>query len=269
MIHTDQQSLVHLNEQRLHTPWQQKVFTKLLGLNYKIVYKRGIDNSAADALSRKPPTDQLLAVSTSTPQWLDEIVASYHSDPKATELLTKLVVSVVHDKYFFLVNGLIRYKDKIWLGSSVELQSKVFHALHSSAVGGHSGAPATYHRIKQLFFWPNMKSNILHWVQSCKNFQQAKPDRAKYPGMLQPLPVPNSAWAIISMDFIEGLPQSGSANAILVVIDKFSKFSHFISLRHPFTAASVAKLFLDHVYRLHGLPQVIVTDRDHIFTRQF
>jgi hypothetical protein len=71
------------------------------------------------------------------------------------------------------------------------------------------------------------------------------------------------------MDFIEGLPQSGTANAILVVIDKFSKFSHFIPLRHPFTATSVAKLFLDHVYRLHGLPQVIVTDRDRIFTSHF
>jgi hypothetical protein len=71
------------------------------------------------------------------------------------------------------------------------------------------------------------------------------------------------------MDFIEGLPQSGTANAILVVIDKFSKFSHFIPLRHPFTATSVAKLFLDHVYQLHGLPQVIVTDRDRIFTHHF
>jgi hypothetical protein len=84
------------------------VFTKLLGLNYKIVYKRGIDNSAADALSRKPPTDQLIAISASTPQWLDEIVASYQSDPKASDLLTKLAMSGVQDPYFTLVNGLIQ-----------------------------------------------------------------------------------------------------------------------------------------------------------------
>ena len=107
-----------------------------------------------------------------------------------------------------------------------------------------------------------MKSDITQWVQSCRICQQAKLDRAKYPGLLQPLPVPTSAWTVISMDFVEGLPQSGTANAILVVIDKFSKFGHFIALRHPFTAATVAKLFLDNVYRLHGLPQAIVSDRD-------
>jgi hypothetical protein len=71
------------------------------------------------------------------------------------------------------------------------------------------------------------------------------------------------------MDFIEGLPQSGSFNAILVVVDKFSKFSHFLPLRHPFTAASIAKVFVDQVYRLHGLPRAIMSDRDHIFTSHF
>lgn len=68
------------------------------------------------------------------------------------------------------------------------------------------------------------------------------------------------------MDFIEGLPLSGSANAILVVVDKYTKFAHFVSLRHPFTAASVARLFMDHIYRLHGLPKSIISDRDRIFT---
>lgn len=66
-IYTDQRSLVHLNEQRLHTPWQQKVFTRLLGLQYKIVYKQGSDNRVADALSRQSSSDQVLAISSCTP----------------------------------------------------------------------------------------------------------------------------------------------------------------------------------------------------------
>jgi len=71
------------------------------------------------------------------------------------------------------------------------------------------------------------------------------------------------------MDFVEGLPQSASANAILVVVDKFSKFSHFIPLRHPFTATSVARPFMDNVYRLHGMPSAIISDRDRVFTSTF
>lgn len=68
------------------------------------------------------------------------------------------------------------------------------------------------------------------------------------------------------MDFVEGLPRSGSSNAILVVVDRYSKFAHFIALHHPFTAFSVARLFMDNVYKLHGMPQAIVPDRDRVFT---
>jgi hypothetical protein len=71
---------------------------------------------------------------------------------------------------------------------------------------------------------------------------------------------------MVSMDFVEGLPRSGHYNCILVVVDKFSKFSHFIPLRDPFTALYVAKAFLDNVYKLHGMPASIVSDRDRVFT---
>jgi len=71
---------------------------------------------------------------------------------------------------------------------------------------------------------------------------------------------------MVSLDFVEGLPRSGNSDTILVVVDKYSKFAHFIPLRHPFTALSVAKAFLDHVYKLHGLPSSLVSDRDRVFT---
>jgi hypothetical protein len=72
VIFTNQRSLTHLSDQRLHTYWQQKMFTKLIGLQYKIVYKRGSDNRAVDALSRHPaPSAQLLAI------WLHKIQKGY------------------------------------------------------------------------------------------------------------------------------------------------------------------------------------------------
>lgn len=81
--------------------------------------------------------------------------------------------------------------------------------------------------------------------------------------------MPEGAWQTVSMDFIEGLPLSGGKNCIMVVVDKFSKYSHFLPFKHPFTAAVVAKVFMQQIYRLHGLPLAIISDRDRIFTSQF
>jgi hypothetical protein len=91
----------------------------------------------------------------------------------------------------------------------------------------------------------------------------------KYPGLLAPLRVPKGAWQVISMDFIEGQPLSGSATCILVIVHKFSKYNHFIPLHHHFTAAVVAQAFLHNVYKLHGLPTTIISDRHRVFTNQF
>lgn len=149
-------------------------------------------------------------------------------------------------------------------GSNPELQHKVVQACHSSALGCHSGIPVTYMRIKKMFAWKGLKSDVDNLVKSCVTCQQAKPDITKLPGLLQPLPVPSSASQVISLDFVEGLPQSGNFNCILVVVDSFTKYGHFIPLNHPFTAASVAKAFLDHVYQLHGfLPLLYLTEIEY------
>lgn len=88
----------------------------------------------------------------------------------------------------------------------------------------------------------------------------------KVPGLLQPLSIPTQAWQSVSLDFIEGLPKSGSYDVILVVIDRFSKCAHFVPLAHPYTAMQVAQTYMNNIYRLHGLPNSIVFDRDRVFT---
>jgi transposase InsO family protein len=127
----------------------------------------------------------------------------------------------------------------------------------------------TYRRLKQLFAWSGMKAAVQTFVAAYAICQQSKPDKSKLPGLLQPLPVPDRAWAVVSMDFIEALPLSAGYTCILVVVDLFSKYAHFVPLKHPFTAATVAQSFLSNVYKLHGLPQAIVSDRDKVFTSAF
>lgn len=71
------------------------------------------------------------------------------------------------------------------------------------------------------------------------------------------------------MDFVEGFPKVHGKSAILTVVDRFSKYTHFLALAHPYTASSVARIFFDEVVRLHGMPSSIVSDRDPIFTSNF
>ena len=152
------------------------------------------------------------------------------------------------------------------MGCNELAQQHILQALHSSGVGGHSGIRATYERVKKLFAWPRMKHSVQVFVSGCTVCQQAKVEHVKSPGLLQPLPVPTKPWEMISLDFVEGLPKSHGCDVILVVVDRFTKYGHFLPMSHPFTALQVAQLFINNIYRLHGLPQVIVSDRDRIFT---
>lgn len=152
------------------------------------------------------------------------------------------------------------------IGNDSIVQLQLLTSFHCSAWGGHSGFPVTYRRLKQHFAWRGMKTSVKSFVQSCVICQQSKIDRTKLPGLLQPLPVPSSAWQSVSLDFVEGLPRSARFNCILVIVDSLTKYAHFIPLSHPFTALTVARAFFSEIYCHHGLPQSIISDRDRVFT---
>ncbi|KAL8143073.1 hypothetical protein V2J09_016105 [Rumex salicifolius] len=124
----------------------------------------------------------------------------------------------------------------------------------------------TYQRLKVLFFWPYMKKDVGVFIQSCDSCQCNKSEHVRSSSLLQPLPLPSTAWSCISLDFIEALPKSKGYDTILVVVDRLSKYAHFIPLKHPFTAITIAAAFMDNVFKLHGLPLSIVSDRDKIFS---
>jgi hypothetical protein len=110
-IYIDQKSQIHLNEQRLHTSWQQKVFTKLLNLNYRIIYKKGSDNTAADALSRRSSdVASCHALSVSQRKWLDMVSASYDQDEFTQDVIAKLALYSEVVLHFSWNSGLLRYK---------------------------------------------------------------------------------------------------------------------------------------------------------------
>lgn len=136
-------------------------------------------------------------------------------------------------------------------------------------MGGHSGRDVTHQRVKNIFYWKGMIKDIQQYIRSCSVCQQCKYDTSAYPGLLNPLPIPDSIWSDISMDFIDGLPMSFGKSVIFVVVDRLSKAAHFMDLSHPYSASSVAQAFLDNIFKLHGFPQSITSDRDAVFLSDF
>jgi hypothetical protein len=242
---------------------------RMMGLQFKILYKQGKENIAADALSRVGHMMAIQAVSSIQPAWIQEVLNSYTTDSNAQQLLQQLAISSPDQQGYHLQQGLIWHQGKIWIGHNSALQTKIIAACHSSALGGHSDIAVTYARLKNHFSWKGMKMDMENFVKQCTVYQHVKHSLQHLMGLLQPLPIPTGMWQDLTMDFIEGLPKSDGYNVILVVVDRLTKYAHFIAIKHPYTAASIAQIFLDNIVKLHGLPASIVTDRDTIFVSKF
>jgi hypothetical protein len=274
-VKTDQQALKFLLEQRVGTVSQQRWLSKLLGYDFVIEYKRGKENRVADALSRQHDVSlvaedfSLSLISFPTPAWIPELQASYQHDPQTSSILEALQNGLSAPPGYSLQQGLLLYKGRLWIVKGSSFQFQLLDYIHANPSFGHSGFHKTVHRAKRDFYWKGMRKDIKKLVRECDICQVNKPETIHPAGLLQPLPIPSRPWADISMDFIEGLPPSHGSTVILVVVDRFSKYGHFLPLAHPYTASTVAQLFLSNIFKLHGMPQTIVSDRDPIFTSTF
>ena len=171
--------------------------------------------------------------------------------------------------HYVVRHGKLFFKGRLVPPRTSSLIPTILHTFHDSVIGGHSGQLQTYKRIATELFWEGMKSDIKSYIDQCPVCQQNKIQALSPAGLLQPLPIPNRIWEDISMDSIEGLPRSKGFDTILVVVDRLSKYAHFLTLGHPFSAKTVATLFIKEVVRLHGYPRSIVSDRDRMFLSHF
>lgn len=151
------------------------------------------------------------------------------------------------------------------IGDNPPLKLQILKWLYDSTIGGQSGRDSTLHRVKTLFFWKGMHKEIQIYVRHYSTCQKNKYDISSSPGLLQPLPIPEGIWQSILMDFIEGPQPSFHKHTIFVVVDRLNKYVHFLALSHPYTALEVGQTFLDNIFKLHGMPLSIVSDRDPIF----
>jgi hypothetical protein len=299
VVFTDHKNLEYFNTTKILSRRQARWNEHMAEFNYKIVYRPGDKNTKADVLSRrwdyapeggssktelaffKPGQldlgdDHVPAVVAGVQvqyelagNFVEELLKAALLDQEYcnTRELVKKGAKVV-DKRFTVTEGdLLLYENRYVVPKNLEFKLKVLRENHDSKVAGHFGQTRTLLRLRDNFYWKGMDDEVRTYVRECDTCQRDKTQQHKKFGLLQPLEIPDRPWQSISMDFIVGLPESEGNTQIWVVVCRLSKMAHFIALptQAEVPTRELAKTFAKEIWRLHGLPAEIVSDRDPKF----
>ncbi|KAJ3000255.1 hypothetical protein NUW54_g6809 [Trametes sanguinea] len=154
---------------------------------------------------------------------------------------------------------------------SRRLREILLRQAHS--VLAHLGTKKTLAYLRDEVWWPNMVSDVVAYCKTCGVCATTKSATTQPMGLLKPLPVPRRPWQYISLDFVGPLPASenrhGQFDMICVIIDQLTSMVHLVPTVQTYGAADMAEVVFEHVYKLHGLPERIISDRDTLFTSTF
>nr|GEU55879.1 putative mitochondrial protein [Tanacetum cinerariifolium] len=264
LVRTNQRSIKYLLEQRLVSEKHQKWLTKLMGYDLEIQYRPRKDNSAVDALSRRTKSVEYKALSMPSAYYWDELLRDVKRDTKLEPLRKRVLDEDGSCTGYTMERGRLLYMKRLVLPRTSQWIPKLFLEFHSSTTGGHEGHTKTYHRMASKIYWSEMRKDIARMVSECVVCQLQKYSTLALSGLLHPLELPEKVWDEVTMDFIDGLPKYGGFTIILVVVDCLSKYAHFVPLRHPYTASTLAAIFIWEVIRLHGVPKAMVTGQDKL-----
>jgi hypothetical protein len=133
------------------------------------------------------------------------------------------------------------HKNRIYVPSFGELRNLVLKEMHDVPYVGHPGYQKTITVVRSQFFWPGMKKDVVDYIARCMECQKVKAEHRHPVGLLQPLPIPEKKWEVITMDFITGLPRTNKKHdSIMVVVDKLTKSAHFVPVKTTHTMANIA-----------------------------
>ena len=169
-------------------------------------------------------------------------------------------------------DGVLYFRNRKYVPKSDRLRLRILQSAHDSVAGGHPGRAKCHELVSRTYWWPNMYQTVQRFVRNCHVCKRSKPSRQRYQGWLRPLPPPERRWRDVSMDYVGPLSPSTfmgiTYRYVLVFIDRLSKMRHLA----PVTSMGVeeaANAFYQHVWKLHGLPEVLVSDRGTQFVSEF
>jgi len=180
---------------------------------------------------------------------------------KVVEEIKRAGIRMLRDEEWREENGLMLKEGKVYVPKNEELRTEIIRLHHDTPIGGHGGQWKTVELVTRNFWWPGVTREIKRYVEGYDACQRNKNQTTAPAGKLMPNEAPKKPWTHIMADFITKLPLAQGYDAILVVCDRLTKMAHFVLTTEKTSAERLARLFRDHVWKLHGLPESIISDR--------
>jgi hypothetical protein len=165
-------------------------------------------------------------------------------------------------------NGRLYFRDRIYVPDN-ELRLLLIQTAHDSVEGGHPGKNKLYELLSRDYWWPRLSYETNRFATNCHSCFRNHTSRLRYQGTLKPLPLPIQRWRDISVDFIGPIKEVDGFNCIMVTVCRLSKERHYSPCHTTMKASDLAKIFVRDIWRLHGLPDSVVSDRGPLFVSEF
>ena len=228
-----------------------------------------VDLRALEAILEAEDSGALLATFYVRPLLVDQILAGQSQDPQMIKLKEEIEKGKKVE-YHIIDDGMIVKGQRMCVPEYGKLKRDIMEEAHSSVYAMHTSSTKMYRTLKEHYWWNRMKKEIASFVSKCLTCQRVKAEHQRPTGKIQLLPIPMWKWENITMDFVTGLPRTQRQHdAIWVIVDRLTKSPHFLPVNVVDSLEKLAKLYVDEIGRLHGVPVSIVSDRDPRFTSRF
>jgi len=240
-----------------------KSMGKADGLSRRLDWQEGVERDNEDQKLIKPEWIRGVETLMEEENLREKIRKVQKGDEKivkAVEELKRAGIKALKDEEWKIENGIVLKEGRIYVLEG-NLRREIIQLHYNTPVGGHGGRWKMAELIVRNYWWPGVTKEMGRYVDGCNACQRYKNQSEAPAGKLMPNVIPEKPWSHISADFITKLPLAQGYNAILVVCNCFSKMAHFIATMEKTSAEGLTKLFRDHIWKLHGLPESIISDR--------